>query len=427
MQDLRIQFSEFIKELHDNGFRILPEHYVDLNTIIGRLDLSSIPFNELADYLCPIFAISKEQQWQFHTIFKEYFKNYLKKTPENLANNDPSPSSDIQSIEPFFKVRKRNPLISKAFRQRYAVQLFILLGIILMLYLISQFSFPTVFNQYGNFLGTLAILGLSILIVSVIVAITYYLSRIIKRFRLTWALVFCGLFVVLKMSLNSGFNYWFTLGELLGAFLIMVFISIFFRSYWDNKNKNPKRSPPYFFRPIVPTEKVQILDDKESHEASLPIVNSLAEAEFIDEIDLPKTLNQTVRNAGRLKIEFKNRALNNNYLMLIDVVGANNHQQAWYNYIYSKLKEQDVKVERYYFNTDPTTCWNQPGEYLPLSDLFNLQRLLVFTSGDAFVDPFLGRTYPWVENAFEPWIKIKYGRSINLKSSSRMELHRECN
>ena len=88
-------------------------------------------------------------------------------------------------------------------------------------------------------------------------------------------------------------------------------------------------------------------------------------------------------------------------MILIDKQADYNHQSQLFEYVYQHFVAQEVYAERYFFDGDPSWCWNdaQP-KGVPLEHLlqrYSQARLIIFADGHSFIDPVNGELEPWVK------------------------------
>lgn len=396
----KFQLEGFLNLLKSRGFVITPTQYLELNKVLNVIQFDEkTSLHELRDYLCPIFTNTKKDQEEFRKLYKSYFDRFLNegridkpKTPKkDDIIKDPNVGSNINESESKFDLFK----------------IIVGLGIVLLIVgfgaVISIVFHDELYDaETGSIsitkLGFYCFLG-AILIVSIIGVV---LERTKKYGRLILIGIFASFFGVrYYFDITS---FWENLGLLFATYVVFMILIEFIVGSKGEKEKI-KRKGPYSYKPIISTDKIQIINSREGHSASLPIVNSLAKAEVIDEIELPSTLDNTVRNAGFLSLALKRRMPEANYLMLIDQAGMSDHQHEWYNYIYQTLKENEAPITRYFYDTDPNHLWQDQSRTFQLHDLFDRQRLLVFGNGASFIDPILAEPYQWTQDTFSLWSK----------------------
>lgn len=118
-------------------------------------------------------------------------------------------------------------------------------------------------------------------------------------------------------------------------------------------------------------------------------------------IDLPTTIKATIRKGGFPQLRFRPYTRPTDYLILIDKQAEYNHQSQLFEYIYQHFVRQEVHAERFFFDGDPSWCWNdrQPKGFSleQLLQRYSQARLLIFANGYSFIDPINGELEPWVK------------------------------
>lgn len=118
-------------------------------------------------------------------------------------------------------------------------------------------------------------------------------------------------------------------------------------------------------------------------------------------IDLPTTIKATIQKGGFPQLRFRPYTRPTDYLILIDKQAEYNHQSQLFEYVYQHFVRQEVHAERFFFDGDPSWCWNdrQPKGFSleQLLQRYSQARLLIFANGYSFIDPISGELEPWVK------------------------------
>lgn len=123
-------------------------------------------------------------------------------------------------------------------------------------------------------------------------------------------------------------------------------------------------------------------------------------------IDISKTIDATLKKAGILNLKYKYNTKPVEYLMLIDWSSEKNHQAQLFNYLYKTFVNNNVYIERFFFDADPRICWNE--DYAEGISIDKIQQkypdayLLVFGSGSMFINRFDNSLYKFT-NIFYEW------------------------
>ncbi len=138
------------------------------------------------------------------------------------------------------------------------------------------------------------------------------------------------------------------------------------------------------------------------------MVNTLRQRTREDhfQIDIPKTVSATVDQAGMPTLAYRQQTRPPEYLMLIDRQSRANHRSQLFDWIYQALVEQEVFVERYFFDGDIRTCFNEKHEHgISITELQYLHpnaRLLIFSHGYQFLSSRGGKLAKWTQ-IFDQW------------------------
>ena len=65
-------------------------------------------------------------------------------------------------------------------------------------------------------------------------------------------------------------------------------------------------------------------------------------------IDLPKTINASIKKGGMADFQYRQLTRPAEYLLLIDRQSAANHRAQLFNWLYKQFKAQEVLVERFF-------------------------------------------------------------------------------
>lgn len=107
--------------------------------------------------------------------------------------------------------------------------------------------------------------------------------------------------------------------------------------------------------------------------------------QFSRKIDIPKTINSTIRSGGFVQFEEKRMSKRPEYLILIDRKTFIDHHFQYVKQIISLLEAFDVHIDVFYFSENPTVSFsdNRKRSYSlkKLATLYNEHNLLIFSSG----------------------------------------------
>ena len=118
-------------------------------------------------------------------------------------------------------------------------------------------------------------------------------------------------------------------------------------------------------------------------------------------LDIRKTIEATVAQAGLFTPIGTERPLTPEYLFLVDEMAADDHVARLADEALNRLEDEGVAVERCYYSRDPRVCFHDDERRTPvvLSELAGRtagRRLVVIGTADGFFHPVSGRLEKWV-------------------------------
>ncbi len=109
-------------------------------------------------------------------------------------------------------------------------------------------------------------------------------------------------------------------------------------------------------------------------------------------LDVPGSVKATIEGGGFPRLLEKRDTQPTEYLFLIDEQSMHSHQAKLFDYLINFLKEKDVLLETFYYNTDFNRFWNK---YYPkgirdvmLPRLYQHHRLVILGDAHGLLDPF---------------------------------------
>src|SRR6185503_4150875 len=125
------------------------------------------------------------------------------------------------------------------------------------------------------------------------------------------------------------------------------------------------------------------------------------------DLDVQPTVGATIRAGGRFTPIYSSRRVSPEYLVLIDRVTFRDQQAQLEDKLISRLVEDNVFVDRYYFHGDPRVSRREDptSPHLTLRDLAALHPdhyLIIFSDGAGLMSPLSGRPQRWLES-FSAW------------------------
>ncbi len=122
--------------------------------------------------------------------------------------------------------------------------------------------------------------------------------------------------------------------------------------------------------------------------------------------DVPRTVKATIKQAGRVSFQYRQLTQSNEYLLLIDMPSAANHQAQLFNFLSKALIDNEVLVERFFYDGDIRLCWNETHKRgISLKELqhhYAEHRLIIIGSGHSFLSSINGKLAKWT-TIFDHW------------------------
>ncbi len=123
-------------------------------------------------------------------------------------------------------------------------------------------------------------------------------------------------------------------------------------------------------------------------------------------LNVDRTIAATLESGGYPSFEYDDTSRPVEYLVLIEEQTPKDHQARFFERLTEELAQQDVYIERYFYQNDPRHCWKI--EYQIETNLYELamqfptHRLLVMGSGTAFLDAVSEEVLIWTQQ-FSAW------------------------
>jgi len=109
------------------------------------------------------------------------------------------------------------------------------------------------------------------------------------------------------------------------------------------------------------------------------------------EVDVPASVNATIRQGGFPALKERYNTQPTDYLFLVDEQSPASHQARLFHYLVEMLQERDVHLEAFFFKNDPGRVWNAgiPGGIAleQLLRIYPVHRLVVLGEGYGMLDP----------------------------------------
>lgn len=139
------------------------------------------------------------------------------------------------------------------------------------------------------------------------------------------------------------------------------------------------------------------------------------------ELDLNSTVETTCRQAGYFSPVFATRNSEPEYLFLGERKNLRDHQARMQDELIRRLRDHDVYVQRYYFQSTPSTCSDANGDVYSLNDLAAMHpdnEVWLALDAARCVDPVSGMPEKW-------WASFSHWQYRTLLSFTRAEVDAE--
>jgi hypothetical protein len=126
----------------------------------------------------------------------------------------------------------------------------------------------------------------------------------------------------------------------------------------------------------------------------------------VDVLDLPATIQATIRQYGLPDLRYYTPTQLPEYLLLIERFSQQDHRASLFDFFFEELRSRQVFIERFFYDGDPRICRNSRyPEGLTIRQLrYNYPdaRILVLGSGHRLIDNRTGNLCDWTV-AFQDW------------------------
>ncbi|MEM6342946.1 MAG: hypothetical protein AAF927_03665 [Bacteroidota bacterium] len=127
-------------------------------------------------------------------------------------------------------------------------------------------------------------------------------------------------------------------------------------------------------------------------------------------LNLPKTIQQTIQTGGLPKLVYTSNTKQVEYVFLIDESSQYDIQTAVFSELVQYLEKEDVPLVKYTFRNYPNRCYNEyfsDGiEFKKITQSYLHAKLMIFSKGTFFLDPFTKEINPRIKEIFEAWDEI---------------------
>jgi len=142
----------------------------------------------------------------------------------------------------------------------------------------------------------------------------------------------------------------------------------------------------------------------------------------IQKLDIEKTIEKSIRNIGTFTPVYKNYTRHTEYLILIQADNPDDHKARLYNSFFEEMQYRNIPVVRYYFHSNPLTCYDEHhSEGIELINLLRQQSnavLIVFAQLHIFLSPRNDEPFKWAHEL----TRLPF-RCLFLPFNSELEAH----
>ena len=411
-----ILFEEFIEFLRYNGFSVGVDTHLKVNQLLESLD-ENYPAEQLKTLLAPIFSHSPQQQQEFYRLFESYFSRYLHPNEEPQTQAIPSTPPHSPKPEPGIL-----PYLAKR-RYYIFIQTLLLIGLgYLGVQAIDCYLQTRTLNGTFRCLSGLPPVNAPIVNNEEPVdsatpdneefpSSTVQLSREDSIFqRLSEQLPLSEGNKIEEDISDLKADWYQQYGPVLKALFIVLIITafVFYELYWYNRRKlflirEQNKHPPYFWQLSAEKSNRKLYTEQEFFLASRKLRER--EPTETEELDLEDTIQQTIDAGGYPSLSYQSRTRPPEYLVLIEKRSNKDHLAMLFDQLVLELSEQDLYLERYFYEHDPRVCWQERhADEIYLEDLHKKypdNRLIIIGNTDPLFDPVTDNLCDWVNLLFQ--------------------------
>ncbi len=404
-------FSEFIAYLREQGFSIGIHQYLRLYDLLSKVD-KACDLSDLKTILCPILATSRSEQEQFYVAFDNFFGAF-----HALLDSESKESNVADSTSPPGENRFTYawPSIHIAAQLLFVVFVFALALITRSDNRNTEPSSTTSIqvNQSPPSIAPPtespspkpsqpADTGSDRTRLNSSSRSPLFISQ-------TYDLPISS--PVASPSPTPTLSFWQRHGKQI-RLIISLLPLIFLLSYEAYRfkqrvlilQKQRKKKPPYVWPIKVYAEAPKIYDSEQFYDTA-----RLLRRRQIDEfsrLDIDATIAATVEAHGYPSPRYRPGSKPSEYLVLIDRASLRDHQAKLFDNLVGVLKNEQVFIERYFYEGDPRVCFSEDATTgIYLSDLqikYVNHRLIIFGDGARLINPLTGDLESWV-SLFQEW------------------------
>lgn len=405
-------FEGFIAYIKRQGFVVGVDTHLRLQNLLNQIN-GDYGKSELKHLLAPIFVTNPKQQQLFYQAFDNYFDQFdtIPLTAQTSASTSTLESSSSQSLKNYLP-KKRN----------YWLLGLMVFGIgVLLIWMLQKEELNQLRQEYTERIKQT--IGLeqqqnpdSTSISLPPIAETPERTPFSEtRFNNSGKIP-----LTLKPDIEENIEYliakwyermgwWLQLAK--WAILLGIFTAfVFYQLYRRNKKqallqRERNQAPPDYWNPL------QVADTPKKLYQSSTFYQTAKEMRVrvkgdAQVLNVERSIAATLESGGYPSFEYDDTSRPVEYLVLIEEQTPKDHQARFFERLTKELAQQDVYIERYFYQNDPRHCWKI--EYQIETNLHELamrfptHRLLVMGNGGAFLDALTEEVLMWTQQ-FSAW------------------------
>lgn len=373
-----IFLEEFMEFLRHNGFQLGVDTHLKVHQLLENLD-SGYPADQLKTLLAPLVVKDSDQQESFYRLFDAYFEKYSERKHALISSDEPKRKSEGESqVGP--SGQRLNILSKRKFY--WSVQLFILIGIgFLGTQLINCYlKTPSINDPHERLRKTFyCITGIKneqrtaekspLPIPQSNDTVDTNTQADLPKEKDQEAALARQLPInpaqIIPEDISDLEAKWYhKYGMLVKVLLIILVASAYsfyeiFRFYKkklmivrEKGNSTPKR-----WKIHTKEQNIKLYTEEEFYETSRKL--RAREEGPARDLDLDETINNTISSRGYPNLSYKSGSRPSEYLILIEKHSERDHQAMLFDQLVLEFSQQDIYIERYFFEKDPRLCWKE--------------------------------------------------------------------
>ena len=194
----------------------------------------------------------------------------------------------------------------------------------------------------------------------------------------------------------------------LGLTALLLLLAYFF-TQWLNRRReiiaeqDSTDKPPFVWNIEIDGEEDIVFSD--GYYKALNQLRQRSDDDFF-KLSMPKTIKATIDNGGMIDLRYEQQTKPTEYLLLIDRQSAKNHRARLFDLVYKSFRENEVIVERFYYDSDIRVCYNETHRFgISIKEVLqqhSRSRLLILGNAYQLFNPRSGKLARWTK-LFDGW------------------------